>query len=75
MVAALPEVEKNKLSQLEKIHPYRFGNLSKIWKNLLNKHFDFSPYSYIQNLNKAQNQGTLDIVKEIIDENKVPLSL
>ena len=75
MVAALPGAEKDKLLQLEQIGPHHFSNLGKIWKNLLNRWFQYNPGNYMGNLQKAKNQGTIDIVKEIIHEDKIPLSL
>ncbi len=75
MVAALPEAEKNKLLHLEKDNSHHFSNLYKVWKSFLHRHFDYNPDDYVTQLMKAKNPGTLSIVKEIIHEDKIPLTL
>lgn len=72
MVIALPVAEIDKLIKIPERSRLTLG---QIWKSILNRYFNTGSTGYVVDLMKAKNAGTLQVVQEIIHENKIPLSL
>ena len=75
MVAALPVAELTRILKINKKNMLKLTRLNQIWKPILKKFFNQNPRGYVPELMEAKNPGTLAVVKEIIHEDKIPLTL
>lgn len=68
MVAALPAEEREKIITVKgaKSIPLQYS-----WKRITGKPFNSNPVGYLDTLVKAQREGTLKVVEEIIKEQQI----
>lgn len=65
MVGALPAAEKKKI-----ISSRSGDNLQSVWRTILGKYFYISPLGYVDDLKRAKREGTLEVVRRILEDKK-----